>query len=32
MQSCSIQNLVLHSDNNHMQNRHDVVYSLARGG
>jgi len=32
MRSCSIQSLVLHSDNDHMQNRHHVIYCLAHGG
>jgi len=32
MQSCSIQSFVLHSDNDHMQNRHHVICGLAHGG
>jgi len=32
MRSCSIQSLVLHSDNDHMQNRHHVFCGLAHGG
>jgi len=31
MRSCSIQSLVLHSDNDHMQNRHHVIFGLAYG-
>ena len=31
MRSCSIQSLVLHSDKDHMQNRHHVICGLARG-
>jgi len=32
VRSCSIQSLVLHSDNGHMQNRHHVICGLAHGG
>jgi len=32
MRSCSIQSLVLHSDNNHMQNRHHVFCGLVHRG
>jgi len=31
MRSCSIQSLVLHSGNNHKQNRHHVICGLACG-
>jgi len=31
MRSCSIQILVLHSDNDHIQNRHHVICGLAHG-
>jgi len=32
MRSCSIQSLVLHSDNEHMQNQHHVICGVAHGG